>query len=91
MGRALKISKYGPAQGITYNANGTANQPASAVLVDVGYPNFGSLTDPVYNSANTLDATQYLGVVGGFQEGQGSVTNPDISCTVNIEIGRAHV
>ena len=84
MGRALKISKYGPAQGITYNANGTANQPASAVLVDVGYPNFGSLTDPVYNSANTLDATQYLGVVGGFQEGQGSVTNPYISCTVNI-------
>jgi hypothetical protein len=84
MGRALKISKYGPAQGITYNANGTANTPASAVLVDVGYPNFGSLTDPVYNSANTLSSTDYLGVVGGFQEGQVSATNPIIGCTVNI-------
>lgn len=84
MGRALKISKYGPAQGITYNANGTANTPAAAVGVDVGYPNFGSLTDPVYNSAQTLSASEYLGVVGGFQEGQVSATNPIIACTVNI-------
>lgn len=85
MGRALKISKYGPSQGITYPTNTTANQPAAGVVVDVGFPNFGSLTDPVYNApVQTLDAAQYLGVVGGFQEGQGSATNPYINCTVNI-------
>ena len=84
MGRALKIGKYGPAQGITINANGTSNQPAAAVLVDVGYPNFGSLTDPVYNSANTLSSADYLGVVGGYQQGQISATNPAVDCTVNI-------
>ena len=84
MGRALKISKRGPSQGITYGNAGAVNQPAAAVNVDVGYPNFGSLTNPVVNSANTLDSTQYLGVVGGFQEGQGSATNPYINCNVNI-------
>jgi hypothetical protein len=84
MGRALKISKRGPAQGITINSNGTTNQPAAAVNVDVGYPNFGSLTNPVYNSADTLSASEYLGVVGGFQEGQGSATNPYIDANVNI-------
>lgn len=84
MGRALKIGKYGPAQGITINANGTSNQPAAAVLVDVGYPNFGSLTDPVYNSADTLSSADYLGVVGGYQQGQISATNPAVDCTVNI-------
>jgi hypothetical protein len=86
MGRALKIGKRGPAQGITINSNGTVNQPAAAVNVDVGYPAFGTLTDPVYNSAGTLTSTQYLGVVGGFQEGQGSATNPYIECTVNIAL-----
>lgn len=86
MGRALKISKRGPAQGITINSNGSSNQPAAAVNVDVGYPAFGTLTDPVYNSAGTLESTQYLGVVGGFQEGQVSATNPVINCTVNIAL-----
>lgn len=84
MGRALKISKRGPSQGITYGANGAINQPAAAVNVDVGYPNFGSLTNPVYNSAGTLSAQDYLGVVGGFQEGQVSTTNPIIDATVNV-------
>ena len=65
MGRALKIQKYGTAQGITINSDGTVNQPAAAVVVDQGYPNFGSLTDPVYNSAGTLSAADFLGVVGG--------------------------
>ena len=41
MGRALKIQKYGTAQGITINSDGTINQPAAAVVVDQGYPNFG--------------------------------------------------
>jgi hypothetical protein len=84
MARALKISKYGPAQGITINSNGTINQPAAAVSVDVGYPNFGSLTDPVYNVPTTLTSSNFLGVVGGFQEGQVSATYPIIRCQVNI-------
>jgi hypothetical protein len=87
MGRALKISKRGPSQGVTYPTSTTVNQPAAAVNVDVGFPNFGSLTDPVYNSpVQTLDDTQYLGVVGGFQEGQVSATNPIINATVNIAL-----
>jgi hypothetical protein len=84
MARALKISKRGPAQGITINSNGTVNQPAAAVNVDAGYPNFGSLTDPYYGSAGTLSASDYLGVMGGFQEGQVSATSPVIRCQVNI-------
>ena len=32
---------------------------------DIGFPNFGSLTNPVYNSANTLNSDEFLGVVGG--------------------------
>ena len=84
MARALKISKYGPSQGITINTNGTINQPAAGVPIDQGYPNFGSLTDPVYNSADTLHSNNFLGVVGGFQEGQVSATYPFIACNVNI-------
>ena len=81
MGRSLKISKYSPGSGDT-TTNGVG------VVVDVGYPNFGSLTSPAtpYNSADTLNSDQYLGVVGGFQEGQGSATNPYINCNVNIAL-----
>ena len=50
MGRPLKIQKV----------ISTGNPG-----VDNGFPNFGSLVDPVYNSANTLNADQFLGVVGG--------------------------
>ena len=84
MGRALKIQKYGTAQGITYNANGTANTPAAAVSVDQGYPNFGSLTDPVYNSADTLSASDFLGAVGGLSTSATSATYPIILPQVNI-------
>jgi hypothetical protein len=84
MGRALKIQKYGTAQGITYNANGTANTPAAAVAVDQGYPNFGSLTDPVYNSANTLSSSDFLGAVGGLSTSATSATYPIILPQVNI-------
>lgn len=84
MGRPLKIQKYGTAQGITYNANGTANQPAAGVAVDEGYPNFGSLTDTVYNSANTLNSDQFYGVVGGAKSSALSATFPIIKCQVNI-------
>jgi hypothetical protein len=86
MARALKIQKYGTSQGITYNANGTANQPAAAVAVDQGYPNFGSLTDPVYNSAGTLSATDFLGVVGGLSTTATTSTYPIILPQVNISL-----
>ena len=84
MARALKIQKYGTAQGITYNANGTANTPAAAVAVDQGFPNFDSLTDPVYNSAQTLSASEFIGVVGGLSTSATSATYPIILPQVNI-------
>jgi hypothetical protein len=87
MGRALKIQKYGTAQGITINANGTVNQPAAAVGIDVGYPNFDSLTDPVYNApVQTLNGTEYLGVVGGLSTAATTSTNPIILPQVNISL-----
>lgn len=86
MARALKIQKYGTAQGITINSNGTVNQPAAAVAVDQGYPNFGSLTDPVYNSAGTLSESDFLGVVGGLSTAATSATYPIILPQVNISL-----
>ena len=57
----------------------------NGVLTDAGYPNFGSLTDPVYNSAGTLSANDYLGVVGGSPAtSTATATNPEISALVNI-------
>lgn len=87
MGRALKIQKTG-SNGITINANGTVNTPAASVLVDAGYPNFGSLTDPVYNSpVQTLTSANYLGVVGGSPAtSTASATNPEIAAIVNISL-----
>jgi hypothetical protein len=84
MGRSIKIQKYGTSQGITINANGTVNQPAAAVGIDVGYPDFASLTNPVYNSAGTLSPADYLGVVGGLSTAATSTTNPIILPQVNI-------
>lgn len=76
MGRALKIQKTN---------TGGGNSGAS-VNVDQGYPNFGSLTNTVYNApVQTLDATQFLGVVGGSPAtSTASVTYPEISALVNI-------
>ena len=86
MGRALKIAKTG-SNGITVNANGTVNQPAASVQVDQGYPNFGSLTNPVYNSAGTLSAADFLGVVGGSPAtSTASATFPEIAALVNIAL-----
>jgi hypothetical protein len=84
MGRPLKIQKYGTAQGITNGANGALNQPAAAVPVDQGYPNFGSLTDPEYNSADTLNSNQFYGVVGGAKSSALSTTFPIVKCRVYI-------
>jgi hypothetical protein len=89
MARALKIQKYGTAQGITINSNGTVNQPAAAVAVDQGYPNFGSLTDPVYNSAGTLSASDFLGVVGGLSTTATTSSYPIILPQVNISLANS--
>jgi hypothetical protein len=77
MGRALKIAKTSP---------GSGNSGAS-VEVDQGYPNFGSLTNPVYNSAGTLSANEFLGVVGGSPAtSTASATFPEIAAVVNISL-----
>jgi hypothetical protein len=86
MARALKIQKFGTAQGITINSNGTINQPAAAVPVDQGYPNFGSLTNPVYNSADTLSAADFIGVVGGNSSTATTTSFPIILPQVNISL-----
>ena len=75
MGRPLKIQKTSTGSG-----NGGA-----AVSVDIAFPNFGSLTAPVVNTADTLNSTQYLGVVGGAAPTDTpSATNPRVDVTVNI-------
>ena len=76
MGRPLKIQKTSTGSG-----NGGA-----AVSVDIAFPNFGSLTAPVFNSpTQTLNDAQYLGVVGGAAPTDTpSATNPRVDVTVNI-------
>ena len=76
MGRPLKIQKLSTGSG----------SGGASVGVDLGYPNFGSLTVPVFNSpTQTLDNTQYLGVVGGAgPTDTPSATNPRVDVTVNI-------
>jgi hypothetical protein len=76
MGRPLKIQK---------SSTGSGNGGA-AVGVDLGFPNFGSLTAPVFNSPiQTFDSAQYLGVVGGAAPTDTpSATNPRIDVIVNI-------
>jgi hypothetical protein len=75
MGRPLKIQKTSTGSG-----NGGA-----AVSVDIAFPNFASLTNPVVNSANTLNGTQYLGVVGGAAPTDTpTTTNPRVDVIVNI-------
>lgn len=83
MGRALKIQKTNIGAGTTVTDGVTSyNQN---VLADAGYPNFGSLTNTVYNSAGTLSASEYLGVVGGSPAtSTASSTYPEIVCNVNI-------
>lgn len=87
MGRALKIKKTGTNNGVTINADGTVNQPALSTVTGAGYPNFGSLTDPVYNSAGTLSADDFLGVVGGSPATSTATTSyPEIVAAVNIAL-----
>jgi hypothetical protein len=75
MGRPLKIQK---------TSTGSGNGGAS-VSVDLAYPNFNSLTNPVVNTADTLSGTQFLGVVGGASPTDTpSATFPRIEVIVNI-------
>jgi len=77
MGRPLKIQKY--------STNSGQGSPGAAVGIDIGFPNFGSLTDPEFNaSPETLSAADYLGVVGGLRTTATSATNPVVKCIVNI-------
>ena len=86
MGRALKIQKTNIGSGTTVTGNPPVTAYNQNVLTDAGYPNFGSLTNPVFNSpVQTLDTTQYLGVVGGSPAtSTASATNPEIAALVNI-------
>jgi hypothetical protein len=87
MGRALKIQKTNIGAGTTVSgSNPTVTIYNQNVLTDAGYPNFGSLTDPEYNTpVQTLNSTQYLGVVGGSPTtSTASATNPEIAALVNI-------
>ena len=75
MGRPLKIQKL---------STGSGNSGAS-VGVDLGFPNFASLTNPVVNSSDTLNPTQFLGVVGGAAPTDNpSATFPRVDVIVNI-------
>lgn len=75
MGRPLKIQKI---------STGSGNGGAS-VSVDLGFPNFASLTNPVVNSSDTLNSTQFLGVVGGATPTDTpSATFPRVDVIVNI-------
>jgi hypothetical protein len=75
MGRPLKIQKTSPGSG-----NGGAS-----VGIDLAYPTFESLTNPVYNSPDTLEPTQYLGVVGGAAPTDSpSATYPRLDAIVNV-------
>ena len=84
MGRALKIQKTSVGSGTTVSGSTTSyNQN---ILTDAGYPNFGSLTNPAYNTpVQTLDDTQFLGVVGGtISTSTASATYPEVAALVNI-------
>lgn len=75
MGRPLKIQKL---------STGSGNGGAS-VSVDLAYPPFSALTNPVVNSADTLNPTQFLGVVGGADPTDTpSATYPRVDVIVNI-------
>jgi len=84
MGRALKIQKNSVGSGTSVSGNVTTyNQN---ILTDAGYPPFSSLTNPAYNTpVQTLDPSQFLGVVGGDPtESTPSATYPEIACVVNL-------
>jgi hypothetical protein len=79
MGRPLKIQKF--------SLNTGVGSPGAATSVDLAYPPFGALTNPVYNApTQTLNEAQFLGVVGGSPAtSQPSATYPEVLAAVNIQ------
>jgi hypothetical protein len=87
MGRALKIQKNNVGAGTTVSgSNPVVTTYNQTVLTDAGFPNFGSLTNPAFNTpVQTLGNTQFLGVVGGSPAtSTASATFPEIAALVNI-------
>jgi hypothetical protein len=87
MGRALKIQKNNVGAGTSVaGSNPVVTTYNQTVLADAGFPNFGSLTNPAFNTpVQTLDNTQFLGVVGGSPAtSTASATFPEIAAFVNI-------
>jgi hypothetical protein len=84
MGRALKIQKTNTGSGTSVSGSTTSyNQN---ILTDAGYPPFSALTNPAYNTpVQTLNDTEYLGVVGGSPvTSTASATYPEVAALVNI-------
>ena len=89
MGRALKIQKNNVGAGTSVSgSNPVVTSYNQTVLADAGFPNFGSLTNPAYNTPiQTLDSTQFLGVVGGSPAtSTASATFPEVAALVNISL-----
>lgn len=89
MGRALKIQKNNVGSGSTVTGTPPVTTYNQTILTDAGYPNFGSLTSPAtpYNSADTLNSNQFLGVVGGSPAtSTPSATFPEVLAAVNISL-----
>ena len=88
MGRALKIQKNNVGSGTTVTGSPPVTAYNQTILTDAAYPPFSALTNPVYNSpVQTLDASQFLGVVGGSPAtSTPSATYPEISALVNITL-----
>lgn len=80
MGRPLKIQKY--------SLNTGTGSPGANTPVDLAYPPFSALDVPVYNSpTQTLNAEQFLGVVGGSPATSSpSATYPEVAAYVNIAL-----
>ena len=90
MGRALKIQKTNIGSGTTVSgSNPVVTTYNQNVLTDAGFPNFGSLTSPAtpFNSANTFNSNQFVGVVGGSPAtSTASTTFPEVLAQVNISL-----
>jgi len=87
MGRALKIQKNNVGSGSTVTGTPPVTTYNQTILTDAGFPNFGSLTSPAtpYNSANTFNTDQFVGVVGGSPAtSTPSTTFPEVLAAVNI-------
>ena len=86
MGRALKIQKTNTGSGTS--VSGSVTSYNQNVLTDAGFPNFGSLTNPAYNTpVQTLNDTEFLGVVGGSDtDSTASTTFPEIAAVANVSL-----